>query len=185
MNFRPARPLLAPRAAARRLLASRHGLARCGVRALTVTAVHRSDIVAVCEDRHHVQALLRPTNYVWNLSVILAIEMGARIGEIEANMCAPLQEVRQGPRRQAGTRAFRDGLTWVPDGRQAVRIAPWASALAAPPSNPEDMFKYFPTNYVWNLRRSAIEMSAGEKMCACAPRRPATCETWAERSAGA
>ena len=32
-----------------------------------------------------------PTNYVWNLSVDLAIEMGARIGEIE-EMCAPLQE---------------------------------------------------------------------------------------------
>ena len=30
-----------------------------------------------------------PTNYVWNLSVDLAIEMGARIGEIE-EMCAPL-----------------------------------------------------------------------------------------------
>lgn len=27
-----------------------------------------------------------PTNYVWNLSVDLAIEMGARIGEIE-EMC--------------------------------------------------------------------------------------------------
>ena len=32
-----------------------------------------------------------PTNYVWNLSVDLAIEMGARIGEIET-MCAPLME---------------------------------------------------------------------------------------------
>ena len=32
-----------------------------------------------------------PTNYVWNLSVDLAIEMGARIGEIE-EMCAPLVE---------------------------------------------------------------------------------------------
>ena len=31
-----------------------------------------------------------PTNYVWNLSVDLAIEMGAKIGEIE-EMCAPLQ----------------------------------------------------------------------------------------------
>ncbi len=29
-----------------------------------------------------------PTNYVWNLSVDLAIEMGAKIGEIE-EMCAP------------------------------------------------------------------------------------------------
>lgn len=50
-----------------------------------------------------------PTNYVWNLSVDLAIEMGARIGEIEA-MCAPLQEAARAP-DAAGTKAFRE--TWV------------------------------------------------------------------------
>lgn len=50
-----------------------------------------------------------PTNYVWNLSVNLAIEMGARIGEIEA-MCAPLQEAAKAP-DAAGTQAFRE--TWV------------------------------------------------------------------------
>lgn len=50
-----------------------------------------------------------PTNYVWNLSVDLSIEMGARIGEIE-EMCAPLQEAaRQSD--AAGTTAFRD--TWA------------------------------------------------------------------------
>jgi len=49
-----------------------------------------------------------PTNYVWNLSVDLAIEMGARIGEIE-EMCAPLQEAAQQP-DAAGTQAFRE--TW-------------------------------------------------------------------------
>lgn len=49
-----------------------------------------------------------PTNYVWNLSVDLAIEMGARIGEIE-EMCAPLQDAAQQP-DAAGTKAFRD--TW-------------------------------------------------------------------------
>ncbi len=49
-----------------------------------------------------------PTNYVWNLSVDLAIEMGARIGEIEI-MCAPLQEAAQQP-DAAGSKAFRD--TW-------------------------------------------------------------------------
>ncbi|SEB15976.1 S9 family peptidase [Variovorax sp. YR216] len=49
-----------------------------------------------------------PTNYVWNLSVDLAIEMGARIGEIE-EMCAPLQEAAKAP-DAAGTRAFRE--TW-------------------------------------------------------------------------
>ncbi len=50
-----------------------------------------------------------PTNYVWNLSVDLAIEMGARIGEIE-EMCAPLQEAARQP-DAAGTQAFRE--TWV------------------------------------------------------------------------
>lgn len=50
-----------------------------------------------------------PTNYVWNLSVDLAIEMGARIGEIE-EMCAPLQEAAKAP-DAAGTTAFRE--TWV------------------------------------------------------------------------
>ncbi|WP_295381939.1 prolyl oligopeptidase family serine peptidase [uncultured Pseudacidovorax sp.] len=46
-----------------------------------------------------------PTNYVWNLSVDLAIEMGARIGEIEA-MCAPLQDAARQP-DAAATLAFR------------------------------------------------------------------------------
>lgn len=49
-----------------------------------------------------------PTNYVWNLSVDLAIEMGARIGEIE-EMCAPLMEASKQP-DAAGTQAFRE--TW-------------------------------------------------------------------------
>ncbi|MHA4871773.1 alpha/beta hydrolase family protein [Duganella sp. PWIR1] len=50
-----------------------------------------------------------PTNYVWNLSVDLAIEMGARIGEIE-EMCAPLQDAAKQP-DAAGTQAFR--ATWA------------------------------------------------------------------------
>jgi dienelactone hydrolase len=49
-----------------------------------------------------------PTNYVWNLSVDLAIEMGAKMGEIE-EMCAPLQEAAKQPDAE-GTRAFRE--TW-------------------------------------------------------------------------
>ena len=48
------------------------------------------------------------TNYPWNLSVDLAIEMGAKIGEIE-EMCAPLQEAAKQP-DAAGTLAFRE--TW-------------------------------------------------------------------------
>ncbi|MGS5090021.1 alpha/beta hydrolase family protein [Hydrogenophaga sp. A37] len=50
-----------------------------------------------------------PTNYVWNLSVNLAIEMGARMGEIE-QMCAPLLDAAKAP-DAAGTQAFRE--TWV------------------------------------------------------------------------
>ena len=49
-----------------------------------------------------------PTNYVWDLSVNLAIEMGARMGEIQ-EMCAPLLEAASQP-DAAGTQAFRD--TW-------------------------------------------------------------------------
>ena len=50
-----------------------------------------------------------PTNYVWDLSVNLAIEMGARIGEIE-EMCKPLVEAAKQP-DAAGTAAFRE--TWA------------------------------------------------------------------------
>ncbi len=54
-----------------------------------------------------------PTNYVWNLSVDLAIEMGARIGEIE-EMCAPLQEAAKQP-DAAGTKAFREAWSTMAD----------------------------------------------------------------------
>lgn len=54
-----------------------------------------------------------PTNYVWNLSVDLSIEMGARIGEIE-EMCAPLQDAARAP-DAAGTRAFRESWATMAD----------------------------------------------------------------------
>lgn len=60
-----------------------------------------------------------PTNYVWNLSVDLAIEMGARIGEIE-EMCAPLQEAAKQP-DAAGTAAFR--ATWAQMARKLCTLA--------------------------------------------------------------
>ena len=60
-----------------------------------------------------------PTNYVWNLSVDLAIEMGARIGEIE-EMCAPLLDASKQPDAQ-GTGAFRD--TWVAMVDKLCRLA--------------------------------------------------------------
>lgn len=52
-----------------------------------------------------------PTNYVWNLSVDLAIEMGARIGEIE-EMCAPCKRPPR-PRMLLARRPFaRPGCAW-------------------------------------------------------------------------
>lgn len=54
-----------------------------------------------------------PTNYVWNLSVDLAIEMGARIGEIE-EMCAPLQGPACQPDAE-GTAAFRQAWSRMAD----------------------------------------------------------------------
>lgn len=50
-----------------------------------------------------------PANYVWNLSVDLALEMGAKIGEVDA-MCAPLQEAAKHP-DAAGSAAFRATLS--------------------------------------------------------------------------
>ncbi|MEC7762068.1 MAG: prolyl oligopeptidase family serine peptidase [Pseudomonadota bacterium] len=50
-----------------------------------------------------------PTNYVWDLSVNLSIEMGAKMGEI-AEMCGPLAEAAKAPDAE-GTAAFR--ATWV------------------------------------------------------------------------
>ncbi|WP_027487486.1 alpha/beta hydrolase family protein [Allorhizobium undicola] len=60
-----------------------------------------------------------PTNYVWNLSVNLSIEMGARMGEIE-EMCAPLQEAAKAP-DAAGTQAFRE--TWIKMADKLVDLA--------------------------------------------------------------
>ena len=60
-----------------------------------------------------------PTNYVWNLSVDLAIEMGARIGEIE-EMCAPLSEASKQP-DASGTRAFVQ--SWVAMGSKLCDLA--------------------------------------------------------------
>ena len=60
-----------------------------------------------------------PTNYVWNLAVDLAIEMGARIGEIE-EMCAPLMEASKKP-DATGTLAFRE--SWEAMGEKLIGLA--------------------------------------------------------------
>ena len=50
-----------------------------------------------------------PTNYPWDLSVNLSIEMGAKMGEIQ-EMCGPLAEAAKAKDAE-GTAAFRQ--TWV------------------------------------------------------------------------
>lgn len=50
-----------------------------------------------------------PTNYPWDLSVNLSIEMGARMGEIQ-EMCGPLADAAKAKDAE-GTAAFRQ--TWV------------------------------------------------------------------------
>ena len=66
-----------------------------------------------------------PTNYVWDLSVNLAIEMGARMGEIEAT-CAPLQDAARQPDAE-GTRAFREA--WVQTADRLCDLASEDEAL--------------------------------------------------------
>ena len=89
-----------------------------------------------------------PTNYVWNLSVDLAIEMGARIGEIE-EMCAPLQEAARAA-DAAGTQAFRE--TWV-------RMADKLCALAD-----EDMSRGRLLSAGEKLNRAAIYLITAERL---------------------
>jgi dienelactone hydrolase len=89
-----------------------------------------------------------PTNYVWNLSVDLAIEMGARIGEIE-EMCAPLQEAAKAPDAE-GTQAFRD--TWV-------RMADKLCALAE-----EDKSRGRLLSAGEKLNRAAIYLVTAERL---------------------
>lgn len=54
-----------------------------------------------------------PTNYPWDLSINLALEMGARIGEIE-EMCAPLKEAANA-KDAAGSKAFRESWEHMAD----------------------------------------------------------------------
>jgi hypothetical protein len=60
-----------------------------------------------------------PTNYVWNLSVDLALEMGAKIGEIE-EMCKPLMEAAQQSDAE-GTQRFMQ--SWVAMGDKLAELA--------------------------------------------------------------
>jgi len=66
-----------------------------------------------------------PNNYVWNLSVDIAIESGARIGEIE-EMCRPLLEAAQSG-EDAGTPQFM--REWVKMADKLVVLAAEDEAL--------------------------------------------------------
>jgi dienelactone hydrolase len=89
-----------------------------------------------------------PTNYVWNLAVDLAIEMGARIGEIET-MCAPLLEAAKQP-DAAGTRAFLE--SWV-------KLADRLAELAA-----EDEARGRALSAGEKLLRAAIYLGTAERL---------------------
>lgn len=88
-----------------------------------------------------------PTNYVWNLSVNLSIEMGARMGEIE-EMCAPLAEAAQAP-DAAGTAAFRE--TWVRMADKLVGLAEEDKALGRGISAGEKLLRA--SNYMLTAER--------------------------------
>ena len=60
-----------------------------------------------------------PTNYPWNLAVNLAIEMGARIGEIE-EMCAPLIEASKAGDAE-GSRSFQ--VAWEAAANRLLLLA--------------------------------------------------------------
>jgi hypothetical protein len=60
-----------------------------------------------------------PNNYIWNLSVDIAIESGAKIGEIE-DMCRPLLEAAA-TGADAGTGRFL--LEWVKMADKLVGLA--------------------------------------------------------------
>lgn len=89
-----------------------------------------------------------PTNYVWDLSVNLSIEMGARMGEI-AEMCAPLTEAAKAPDAE-GTRAFRE--SWE---RMADRLAGLAQ---------DDLARGRTLSAAGKLMRAANYMIIAERM---------------------
>ncbi|WP_165223560.1 alpha/beta hydrolase family protein [Affinirhizobium pseudoryzae] len=96
-----------------------------------------------------------PTNYVWNLSVDLSIEMGARIGEIE-DMCAPLQEAAKAP-DAAGVIAFRQ--TWVTMGDKLIALAEEDEARARTLSAGDKLIRA--ANYLLTAERLQAHGSEG------------------------
>jgi dienelactone hydrolase len=99
-----------------------------------------------------------PTNYVWNLSVNLSIEMGARIGEIE-EMCAPLVEAAKAP-DAAGVMAFRQ--TWVTMGDKLISLADEDEARGRLISAGDKLIRA--ANYLLTAERMQAHGSEGRKL---------------------
>lgn len=98
-----------------------------------------------------------PTNYVWDLSVNLSIEMGARIGEIES-MCRPLLDAAKAP-DAAGTAAFRE--TWQRMADQLCTLAAEDEALGRGLSAGEKYRRA--ANYMLTAERLQAHGSAGRE----------------------
>ena len=98
-----------------------------------------------------------PTNYVWDLSVNLSIEMGARIGEIEA-MCKPLLDAAKAP-DAAGTAAFRE--TWQRMADKLCTLAVENEALGRGLSAGEKYRRA--ANYMLTAERLQAHGSAGRE----------------------
>jgi dienelactone hydrolase len=89
-----------------------------------------------------------PGNYVWNLSVCIALESGAQIGEIE-QMCAPLREAAANG-DDVGTAEFL--ATWVAMADKLVGLADEDEAAGHPFAASD------------KLNRAALYYQIGERM---------------------
>ena len=89
-----------------------------------------------------------PGNYVWNLSVIIALESGAKIGEID-EMCRPLREAA-GKGTDLGTADFL---------KEWIRMADKLVELAA-----EDKAKQRLLSAGTKLQRAALYYLTAERM---------------------
>jgi len=107
-----------------------------------------------------------PSNYPWNLSVDLSIEMGARIGEIE-EMCAPLLEAAKAP-DAAATLAFREA--WVGVADRLIGLAEEDEALGRLISAGEKLIRA--ANYLLTAERLQAHGSPGRLAPPACVRRP-------------
>lgn len=96
-----------------------------------------------------------PTNYPWDLSINLSIEMGARMGEIQ-EMCGPLVEAAKAKDAE-GTQAFRK--TWVTMADKLLGLAEEDLARGREISAGEKMVRA--SNYMMTAERLLAHGSDG------------------------